>query len=255
MGNEPFVDFLGKRVLVTGASSGIGQAIAIELSKYNAELILLGRNEERLAATGASLQSDSYHIIQLDLTDHSAILSKIKEFAKAIGRIYGLCHSAGIDITRPLSSYKVEILQSILNINLVSGIELSRSVCRRDVLDESGGSVLFISSIAGKVGIPGRVGYSASKGGVSAAVRSMAIELARRNIRVNALSPGLVRTSLTDGALSKLSEQQIQEIENAHPLGIGNPEDVARAATFLLAPQNKWITGIDMIIDGGYTTQ
>ena len=255
MSKMPFIDFLGKRVLVTGASSGMGKAIAIELSKHNTELILMGRNEERLDETGRSLISDNYQIIKFDLNDHSEILPRVKKFVEANGKIYGLCHSAGIDMTRPLGSYKPELFQSILDINLIAGIELSRCVGRRDILDEIGGSFLFISSIAGIVGVPGRVGYSASKGGISAAVRSMAIELARRNIRVNAISPGLVRTSMTDGTLAKLSEQQIQEIERAHPLGIGAPEDIARTAAFIMAPQSKWITGVDMIVDGGYTVQ
>ena len=253
MENRPFIDFKGKKVIVTGASSGIGRAISIEISRHGAEVILMGRDKGRLDETAALLNSDKRHLILLDLKEHSLILPKIKEFSKNFGRIYGVCYSAGVDATRPLSSYKADIIRAMLDINLIAGIELCRAVCRRDVMEESGGSILFISSIAGIVGIPGRVGYSASKGGVSAAVRSMAIELSKRNIRVNALSPGLVRTSLTEGALSKLSDKQIQDIENAHPLGIGSPQDVARGAAFLMAPQSSWITGVDMVIDGGYT--
>lgn len=253
MDNTPFIDFNGKKIIVTGASSGIGRAIAIELSRFGAELILVGRDKSRLDETAALLKSDKRHFLLLDLKDHSLILSRIKELSKDIGRIYGVCYAAGVDETRPLSSYKADIVRTMLDINLIAGIELCRAVCRRDVMEESGGSILFISSIAGIVGLPGRVGYSASKGGVSAAVRSMAIELSTRNIRVNALSPGLVRTSLTDGTLSKLSEKQIQDIEKAHPLGIGSPQDVARAAVFLLSPRSSWITGVDMVIDGGYT--
>jgi NAD(P)-dependent dehydrogenase (short-subunit alcohol dehydrogenase family) len=103
--------------------------------------------------------------------------------------------------------------------------------------------------------MPGQIGYCATKGGVAAAVRAMAVELARRKIRVNTLSPGLVRTSMTDAALSLLSERQVKDIEEAHPLGTGTPEDVARAAAFLLAPQNPWITGAELVIDGGYTAR
>ena len=113
--------------------------------------------------------------------------------------------------------------------------------------------MVFLSSIAAHVGVVGRVGYSASKGGIAAAARSMAVELARRNIRVNCVSSGLVKTPMTDKAFAQLTKEQITAIKNAHPLGIGKPEDVARAVAFLLAPQNTWITGADLIIDGGYT--
>jgi len=255
MKGEPFIDFAGKKVIVTGASSGVGRAISIQLSRCGATLILIGRNRESLMETTASLGSGDYHIIVLDLTEHEAILPKIKEISLQVGRIYGLCHAAGMDEIRPLSSCKAERFKPLFDINLIAGIELTRAVCRRDVMEEDGGSILLISSIAAIVGVPGHVAYSASKGAVSAAVRTLAIELAKRKIRVNAIAPGLIRTDMTVKALSVLPEQQRREVEEAHPLGIGNPEDAARAAAFLLAPQNTWITGIDLVIDGGYTAQ
>ena len=143
----------------------------------------------------------------------------------------------------------------MLNVNLIAGIELARAISRRDVMEPDGGSILLMSSIYGRVGMPGQIGYAGSKGAVVAAARAMAIELARRNIRVNTLSPGFVKTPMTEEALAKLSEQQVKKIEDAHPLGTGTTEDVARAAAFLLAPQNRWITGVDLVIDGGYTAQ
>lgn len=255
MKQEAFVDFHGKKILVTGASSGIGRAISIELSRRGAGLILLGRDRDRLSETAELLGSADYHIICLDLKEHSAILTKIMELSQDIGRIYGLCHSAGIEETLPLSSCKPESVKSMLDINVISGIELARAVCRRDVMEEAGGSILFISSISALIGMPGHIAYSASKGAISAAVRSMALELARRKIRVNTLSPGLVRTQMTTTSLSMLSKQQVKDIEAGFPLGVGSPEDVARAAVFLLAPQNSWITGTDLVIDGGYTAQ
>ena len=120
-------------------------------------------------------------------------------------------------------------------------------------MEEKGGSILFISSIYALVGMPGQIGYTASKGAVNSAVRTMAIELARRKIRVNTLSPGLVRTDMTNKAFELLTEEQVKKLEEAFPLGVGSPEEVARAAVFLLAPQNSWITGTDLVIDGGYT--
>jgi NAD(P)-dependent dehydrogenase (short-subunit alcohol dehydrogenase family) len=253
MHEDPFIDFKEKWVIVTGASSGIGRAIAVQLAHLDARLILIGRNEERLKETAAQLESTEYHILCFDLVNLSEISDEINKLVKNTGRIYGLCHCAGIVETRPLSSFKADNLVSMIDINLISGLEISRVICRRDIMEEEGGSILFISSIYGIVGMAGQIGYSASKGAVVAAARSMAIELARKKIRVNTISPGLVRTAMTDKSFSLLSEGQVQEIEKSFPLGTGTPEDVARAAAFLLAPQNKWITGLDMIIDGGYT--
>jgi NAD(P)-dependent dehydrogenase (short-subunit alcohol dehydrogenase family) len=194
-------------------------------------------------------------LLSLDLTLLSEIYPKVKELCKKTGRIYGLCHSAGIVETHPLSATKIENVHHMLDVHLLAGIELARVVSRRDVMEENGGALLFISSVYGQVGVPGQIGYCASKGAVNAASRSMAIELARRKIRVNTLSPGLVRTPMTDKALSKLTAEQVKKITDAHPMGIGTPEDVARAAAFLLAPQNGWITGTDLVIDGGYSAQ
>ena len=255
MTNNAFVDFEGKRVIVTGASSGIGRAISVELDNAGARVIILGRKEETLNETAGLLTSGNHHIIPLDLRDHSEIAPKVMEFVRKHGRIYGMCHAAGVVETRPLSSCKREGIQSMLDVNLIAGIEIARAVCRRDIMEDTGGSLLFISSIYSLVGMPGQIGYSASKGAVTAAMRAMAMELARRNIRVNCISPGLVRTDMTEKAFSVLTREQVKELEDSFPLGIGKPEDVARAAAFLLAPQNRWITGVDLAVDGGYTAR
>jgi NAD(P)-dependent dehydrogenase (short-subunit alcohol dehydrogenase family) len=253
MPSERFIDFQGRQVLVSGASSGIGRAVAVELSRRGAKLLLLGRDEKELKATGELLESADCVTADLDLRDHALILPKIREIGRNAGRIYGLCHCAGIVETRPLTSSKVEGLREMMDVNLTAGIELAKAVCRRDVMEEDGGSILFISSIYGIVGMPGQIGYSATKGALIAAARAMAAELARRNIRVNTISPGLVKTEMTAKSLALLSEEQVKALEDRYPLGTGRPEDVARAVVFLLAPQNTWITGINLAVDGGYT--
>ncbi|MGA1792014.1 MAG: SDR family NAD(P)-dependent oxidoreductase [bacterium] len=252
---EPFIDFQGKRILVSGASSGLGRAICIELSKRGASLILLGRDRERLMETASQLTKTEYHLLVLDLRALSEIGPKLKAQAREIGRIYGFCHSAGVVETRPLAALQLEGIRKILDVNFISGIELARIISRKDIMEEDGGAILFISSVYARMGVAGQTIYCGSKGAVNAAARAMAIELARRRIRVNTISPGLIRTAMTDSSLSILSNQQIMDLENAHPLGIGTPEDVARAAAFLLAPQNPWITGEDLIIDGGLSAK
>ena len=249
----PFIDFQGKWVLVTGASSGIGRAMAVELSRWGAALILVGRDADRLNETADLLNPCPNHLLSFDLADYSRIDPVFKELAHRIGRIYGFCHCAGTVETRPLSSSTRKGLQAMMDINLFAGLELARVVCRRDIMEDEGGSLLFISSIYARVGMAGQVGYSASKGAVSAAARAMAVELARRRIRVNTLLPGLVKSAMTDGAFSRLSRNQVKTLEDSYPLGPGTPEEVARAGVFLLAPQNTWITGSEIIMDGGYT--
>jgi NAD(P)-dependent dehydrogenase (short-subunit alcohol dehydrogenase family) len=179
----------------------------------------------------------------------------IKDTVPAVGRLYGLCHAAGTVETLPLSATSPEKLQAMMQVNYLGGMELARAVTRRDILNEDGGSILFISAIYGLIGKPGQIAYSGSKGAVTAAARAMAIELARRNIRVNVLSPGIVRTEMTEKAFSGLTAQQVQALKDTHPLGFGSPEDVASAAAFLLSPESKWITGTNVVVDGGCSAQ
>jgi NAD(P)-dependent dehydrogenase (short-subunit alcohol dehydrogenase family) len=252
---KPFIDFENKTILVSGASSGIGRAVAISLSRVGARLVVMGRDRKRLDQTVKSLENTYHHSICLDLKKFEGIVPAVKECVEKVGRIYGLCHCAGIVDTVPLKNCSPEHVKSLYDINLTAGLELARSVSRRDVIDLSGGSFLFISAVYGLVGMPGQIGYSASKGAVIAAARSMAIELARRRIRVNSLSPGMVRSEMSEKSFELLNTEQIKKIEDAHPLGIGKPDDVARAAVFILDPQNTWITGSNFVVDGGYSAR
>lgn len=251
MNMEAFINFEGKKVLITGASSGIGRAIAVELDKCGAFVVLSGRDSTRLKETADLLKSGNFKILQLDLKDHDTFLPAIQELSRELGRFYGFCHAAGMVQTRPLASSKVADIKSMMDVNFLAGIEMARILSRRDIAEDEGGSILFISSIYALIGMPGETGYSGTKGAISAAARAMAVELARRHIRVNSISPGFVKTPMTSTAMRVLSEQQIKDIESAHPLGIGSAEDVAKASAFLLAPQSKWITGADFVIDGG----
>ena len=247
--------FDSRTIVVTGASSGIGRAVVVELSRQGADVILIGRNRAELDRTCALLEGRPAHIVELDLLESDSLGQQIRDVARQHGRLYGLCHCAGLVETRPLSSFDHRAFRTMMDVNLVAGIELARAVSRRDVIAEDGGSLLLIASIYGWVGMPGQIGYCATKGGVLAAARAMAVELARRKIRVNTLSPGLVRTPMTQRAVAQLSPDQAKDLEQAYPLGPGEPEDVARAAAFLLSPANAWITGTDLVIDGGYSAR
>lgn len=252
---DSFLAFDRRWVVVTGASSGLGRAIAIELARHGAGVVLVGRDAERLAGTAAQLGDAPQRTLALDLTQIDALVPAITALRAELGPLYGLCHAAGIVQTRPLASNTVDLMRAQFDINLFAGLELARAVCRRDVMTPEGGSLLFISSVYGRVGMPGQTGYCATKGAVAAAVRALAVELARRQVRVNCLSPGLVHTEMTRQSFAKLAPEHVQKLEAAHPLGPGQPEDVARAAVFMLAPGSRWITGADLAVDGGFTAQ
>lgn len=247
--------FDGRTIVVSGASSGIGRAVAIQLAQQGAGLVLVGRNRSRLEETAQLSGAADCRVIQLDLTKLSDIMPTLKEAVVGRRRLYGLCHSAGTVDTLPLSSVSPEKVQVAMCVNYLAGIELARAVTRRDLFNEDGGALLFISAIYSLIGKPGQIAYSGSKGAVTSAARAMAIELARRNIRVNTLSPGIVRTEMTQKAFSGLSTQQVEILQASHPLGFGTSEDVAHAAAFLLSPQSKWITGADLVVDGGCSAQ
>ena len=242
-------------IVVSGASSGIGRAVAIHLARQGAGLVLIGRNRERLEETARQACAPVCRTLELDLSRQTDIMPAIKDTAAVVGRLYGLCHAAGTVETLPLSATSPEKFQTMLQVNYLGGMELARVVTRRDILNEDGGSILFISAIYGLIGKPGQIAYSGSKGAVTAAARAMGIELARRNIRVNVLSPGIVRTEMTEKAFAGLSAQQIQSLKDTHPLGFGSPNDVASAAVFLLAPESRWITGANLVVDGGCSAQ
>ncbi len=250
-----FLAFCGRSVVVTGASSGIGRECAIELSAHGARIVMVGRDAMRLAETGAQLAGSGHETAVLDLEELDTIGPAIRQVAQRIGTLYGLCHAAGAVATTPLSATTSDVVNRMMRVSVLAGLELARAVTRRDVMTPEGGSLLFLSSVYATTGAAGETGYSAAKGAVAAAARSMAVELARRRIRVNTISPGMVRTPMTESALAVLSADQVSAIEQRHLLGAGTPADVARAAVFLLSPAAAWITGVDLAVDGGYSAQ
>lgn len=244
----------GKTILITGASSGIGRAIAIRISALGAQCVLIGRNIERLKEV-QKLCSNETMIISEDLSDFDKYEGIIEAVHKKFGSIYGFVHSAGIEQTILLQQLTIANLKSIFDINVFSAIEFIRIISKRKYKDNTQ-SIVLISSVMGVVGNKGLTSYSASKGAIISMIKSMALELSSKNIRVNAVSPGHVSDSeMSINKESRLSDEANIKIKDNHPLGLGSCGDVAFVVQFLLSEESKWITGQNIIIDGGYSIQ
>ena len=244
-----------KTILITGASSGIGRSCAVQCSKMGASLLLMGRNVDELNRTVSELQPGTkVEIIVADFSKMVDLELVIAEKILTIGKIAGFIHCAGVEKTLPLKKQTSEVFQSIFDINVFAGFELAKIISLKKYKAEKA-SFVFIASVAGMVGESGKTIYSASKGAVISGARSMSMELARSDIRVNSISPAMVKTPILEKMFDGIGEEASQNIIKKHPLGIGEPEDVANACVFLLSDAAKWITGTNLVIDGGYTAQ
>lgn len=241
-----------KHILITGASSGIGRQCAISCSRMGASITLVARNNERLKATLSQMTGINHLIIEQDLTEINQIKEVVEKAVKTLGKIDGFLHAAGIEKTLPLKMHTNDVFNFVMGVNLYAGLEFARIVSLKKNVSSTA-SLVFISSIMGVVGNAGLTAYSASKGAIISACKSMSIELSRKKIRVNSISPGHVSDSeMSLAKESQLSEEAVLKIVDSHPLGLGSCEDVANAVIFLLSDASKWITGTNMIVDGGY---
>ncbi len=240
----------GKTILVTGASSGIGQAIAIECSKFGARLIICGRNRERLQATFSSLQGDNHQIFEGDLLYDDTL----KELISTIPQLDGVVFSAGKGLTLPFQFSTREKFDDIFNVNFFSPVELLRLLTKKKKINQDS-SVVFIVSIGGvKRFSVGNSVYGASKAALQAIVNFTAQELAPKKIRVNSICPGMVETPLI--RKGTLTEEQLKEDMDKYPLKrYGKPEDIAYSSIYLLSEASSWVTGQSIIIDGGVTSK
>ncbi|MDX2150328.1 MAG: SDR family oxidoreductase [Bryobacteraceae bacterium] len=239
---------------MTGASSGIGRATAVLLSQLGAKLLITGRHSERLATTLNCLEGVGHAQSVFDLCELQRIPEWLKAAAADHGVFDGLVHCAGIRVTAPLRALSLAKAEDMMRANFLAALMLAKAYCQKGCR-AAGGSIVLLSSAAATAGAPAISGYAASKAAVEGLVRSLAVELARDGIRVNCIAPGLVKTEMAEEIWSMLTPEQLQELERAHPLGFGEPRDVAYAAAFLLADAGRWITGTTLVVDGGYLAQ
>ena len=252
---SPF-SLAGKVILVTGASSGIGRACAIRFAEAGASLIMLARNRERLNETASMLPDNtSFKIIESDLSTGVLPEDDLVDAIHKLGKISGFLHAAGISTTLPLRMLTSEKLNQFYATNITGAVLLSKWMAKPANLHENGGSIVWIASVMGMVGEAGKTLYSLTKGALIAGAKSLAVELAPKNLRVNCLSPGVVVTPMTEAAVYNQTEEAQERVRALHPLGLGNTDDIAFAGIYLLSDAARWITGTNIPIDGGYTAR
>jgi len=247
------MDLTGKRILVTGASSGIGRETSIILSKLGARVVLLARNKERLEETYSKLEGTDHSIYEYDLEQLDGIPKILKDIVIEQGCLSGLFHAAGVVSVSSINMIKEKIINSMFMPSVFAFLMLAKAFSNKDVRKVGSSSIVVMSSAAGLTGSKGLALYSAAKAAVDGSVRALAVELAEKSIRVNSIAAGMVKTQMYEDFVIRAPLEAIEKKLERHPLGFGVPSDVALAAAFLLSDASKWITGTTMVVDGGFT--
>lgn len=233
----------GKTILVTGASSGLGQQIAISCAMRGARIIATGRDLGRLQVTFDQLPGDNHVQIPAELTDaqdRSALVN-------AAPKIDGLVHCAGKQMLSPIRQLRESLMTEMYAIHFLAPVMLTQQLLQSSKI-AAGGSILFMLSTSAHIGTRGVGPYSAMKSGLLGIIRCLAIESAKHRIRVNGMSPSVVPTPMWGDAGQNA---QLEAQRARHPLGLGTPEDIANAAIYLLADASRWVTGTTLVMDGG----
>lgn len=234
-----------KTILVTGASSNIGRQIAVKCSEMGAKIILSARSEERLNETLTRMDGDGHLIAPCDLSSAESI----PELVEIIPELDGVVMCAAIFRTTPIRNNRRKYTEEMFNTNTFSNIDLVQLLLKNKKIKD-GGSILFISSVAAYRPYAGNALYSATKGAINSFCQVLAIEQGGRKIRANCISPGIIRRveNVKEWAVTK---EELAKEESRFPLGFGQTEDIAYAAVYMMSDASKWVTGTNMIVDGG----
>lgn len=249
------MEFEGKRIIVTGASSGIGRKTAIRLSELDAKLFLIARREEMLAEVVNELSGDGHAIYPADLSRIDTIETLVDSIVKEQGKLDGMVYSAGTSKNMPLMQCKPEKVKEIFEINFFGFVEIVRQICRKGRFNE-GMRIVGVSSTASLRGMRGNTVYSASKAAMDGAVRSMAKEVVDKGICINTVAPGMTRTDMWDAFLKRYGEDSgsVKDMMHDQYLGLIETDDVAEAIIFLLSQRARFITGLALPLGGGKLT-
>lgn len=242
-------DFSGKKILVTGASSGIGASICKLLANAGAEVIMVANNAEKLENAAAEIGINKYYPI--NLADVPSIAAGIESIIKECGPLDGFVHSAGIGTVRPIKMCTYDFMKSMMDVNFFSFVEIVRMITKKKNFNE-GMSIVGISSVASLEGNQSKTSYCASKAAMDGAIRCLAKELASKKIRVNSVMPGITKTAIFDQIMDNgAGSEDLKGILQRQYLGVCEPENVAIAVAFLLSEEAAFITGSSIAVDSG----
>jgi len=248
------LDFTGRRIFITGASSGIGKETAIQLSKYGAKIILLALYENELREAITRLEGTGHHYYEYDLNNIEGIDRLMKEIRSEHGAFDGFVHCAGIGAVRPLNLSKYHFMLKVMNINFFSFVEIIRCLTKKNAYNP-GMNIVGVSAVGAFQGNSTKTAYCSSKAAMNSATRCLAKELASKKIRVNTVAPGITKTAMFD-ELTKMdiNSDEYRAIIQRQYLGICQPVDIANTIVFLLSDMSGMITGSCIGVDGGKLT-
>lgn len=246
------LDLAGKTILVTGASSGIGRETAILLSRLDARLAISGRDAGRLQQTLEALEGLEHFEFPFDLAGAEDVAAWVKRVCEKTGPLDGIVHSAGVHAAVPARAFTANRIDAVMKANVSSALLLVRGLCQRGCY-RPGASIVLLSSVTAWLGAPALAVYGASKAALIGMTKSLAAELAKDQIRINCVAPGMVRSEMTQRWEESLLPESFEAIRRRHLLDFGTPRDVAHAIAFLLADTGRWITGSTLTVDGGYS--
>lgn len=216
----------------------------------------MGRNAAELDVTKSLLGNpEACLLLAIDLTQFDQVAVKVKEAISEFGAIDGIIHAAGISTTLPFRNITPGKMNDFFQVNVIAALHLSQQLLKPGAVSANGASIVFITSVMSQVGESAKVLYGMTKGALLAASRAMAIEMAPKKIRINCIAPGVVDTPMSQKAYYSQDAALKERITQLHPLGLGVPDDVANACVYLLSDASRWVTGTQLMVDGGYTAR
>lgn len=244
-----------RRYLVTGAASGIGCQTAKFLHELGANLLLLDVNDEGLEKVAGELGSRT-SILHYDLTNTTnQLYDLLIKDVQVNGKVNGFVHCAGLPYIAPVGQIKYDRAHHVFDVNTYAALELAKVTTKKNIRTSSNCASVLISSVYGLVGSAANAAYAMSKGAIIALTKALAMEYASKGIRFNCIAPGFVRTEMLEKGSNSFDATYVNTLESLHPLGLGNSRDIAGPIAFLLSDQARWITGVTIPVDGGFTAR
>lgn len=244
-------DLSGRTVLVTGGASGLGFSIAREFVANKSNVVIVGRNTEKLERAKSELE-EKVTCFAFDLNDLHGVANLVRDINEQAGNIDVIVNCAGIHLKKEALAVSIQEYENVIRTNQTAVFALTREAAGT-MLSRGSGSVIMISSMASQYGIPNVVAYAASKAAVEGMTRALAVEWSPRGVRVNCIAPGFIKTTMSSKALDNDPERR-EKVLSRTPMGkLGEPSDIANAAIFLASERSKYITGVVLPVDGGYS--